>query len=104
MARPKSPKAPDADTLRKLYLQQSKSMREVARDLGLHPDTVHYWLKKYKIETRSNVRKSQLLNVPLGELNKKVMRLGIRGFARELGLSEGAVRHHLKIRRAKADA
>ncbi len=99
MGRPAKAKKPSKEKLQTLYANQSKSIREVARELKLHPDTVHYWLKKYGIQTRSKVRRSQLLHIPLEEMEKNVTELGIRGYARVLGLSEGTVRHHLKVRR-----
>lgn len=102
MGKPLVPKKPSRAKLIKLYIKESKSIRAVASELGLHPDTVHYWLKKYGVETRSKTRKSQLLSVSLDEIEKKISKIGIRGYARELGLSDGTIRHHLKIRRNKS--
>ena len=98
--RPKIGKKPRKVELQRLYASEDKSIREVAARLGLHPDTIHYWLKKYGIKTRSKARKSRLLSIPLEEIERNLAKLGIRGYARKLGLSEGTIRHHLKARRS----
>ena len=102
--KPAAGKKPEKTELKKLYLKESRSIRAVAKELNLHPDTVHYWLKKYGIQTRNKARKSQLVIIPLEEIEKNVRELGIRGYARELGISEGTVRHHLKVRKDKIKA
>ena len=104
MGSPKVSKKLDRKTLLKLYAEQLKSIRGVAKELNLHPDTVHYWLKKYGIQTREKTRKSQLSTIQVEEIERKVRELGIRGYARELGISEGTVRHHLKVRRGETNA
>lgn len=98
--RPKIGKNPRKAELRRLYAKEGKSIREIAGQLGLHPATIHYWLKKYNIKTRSKARKSRLLSIPLEEIERNLAKLGIRGYARKLGLSEGTIRHHLKTRRS----
>jgi len=99
MGRPKASKKPDASTLRKLYLEQAKSIRRVAKELSLHPDTVHYWLKKYGIPARTMAKRSKLLKYGLSELAEGVRNKGIRGYARELGVDESTLRHHLQVRK-----
>ena len=79
MGKPKFSKKPDKETLLNLYVKQSKSIRAVAEELSLHADTVHYWLEKYGIKTRSKARKSQLIHIPLEEIEGNIKELGIRG-------------------------
>lgn len=98
--RPKISKNPNKIELQRLYAKDGKSIRQIAAHLGLHPDTIHYWLKKYGIKTRSKARKSRLLGISLGEIERNLAKLGIRGYARKLGLSEGTIRHHLKVRKS----
>lgn len=86
------------EILHKLYEEEKKSIRQIANELGCHPDTVHYWLKKHMIKTRSKTRKSQLQKIPLDEIKRKINEFGIRGYARKIGISEGTIRHHLKVR------
>ncbi len=98
--RPIIGKNPRKVQLQKLYAREDKSIREIGGQLSLHPDTIHYWLKKYGIKTRSKARKSRLLSISLGEIERNLAKLGIRGYARKLGLSEGTIRHHLKVRKS----
>jgi len=95
---------PGREELVRLYADESRSIREIAEIFGSKKDTVHYWLKKYGIFARNNASRSRLRNISLGEIEKKIRELGIRGYARELGVAEGTVRHHLKVRRAKITA
>jgi len=94
----KGPK-PERFELKKLYENEGKSVREIAEILGCTKDMVHRSLKEYGIETRTNKRRSQLKDIKLLTLEKEIKRKGIRGYARELGLNESTLRHHLKIRR-----
>jgi len=82
--------------LQKLYKEDKKSIRQIANELGYHPDTVHYWLKKHMIKTRSKTRKSQLQKIPIDEIKKKINEFGIRGYSKQLGIAEGTIRHYLK--------
>ena len=102
--RPSSGVKPDRDELFELYVQQKLSIREIAEIKRRKKDVIHYWLKKYRLQARSNVSRSQLRNIPLAEIERKIQELGIRGYAREKGIAEGTIRHHLKARRAKDDA
>jgi len=58
--RPKIDKKPRKAELQRLYAKELKSIRETACQLCLHPDTIHYWLKKYGIKTRSMAKRSKL--------------------------------------------
>ena len=55
--RTKIGKKPSKAELQRLYAREGKSIREIAGQLGLHPDTIHYWLKKYDIKTRSMAKR-----------------------------------------------
>jgi len=96
MGRPRYPKKPAEKALRKLYVEQQKPIREVAKELSLHPDTVHYWLKKYEIPTRAMVKRSKLLKYSLSELKEGVKKKGIRGYARELGVNASTLSRFLR--------
>jgi transposase-like protein len=96
--RPSTGIKPEKEKLVQLYIQESWSIREIAQALGCKKDVVHYWLRKYGIQARSNASRSQLRNIPFEEIEKKIEELGIRGYARALGVAEGTVRHHLKVR------
>lgn len=90
---------PKKTELEKLYIKESKSIREVANILGCSKDMVYRSLKECGIETRTNKRRSKLKDIKLPTLENEVRRKGIRGYARELGVDESTIRHHLKIRK-----
>ena len=82
--------------LERLYVQESQSIREIAEMLGCKKDMVHYWLKKYGIPTRTMTKRSKLLKYSLSELKKGVKKIGIRGYARELGVNASTLSRFLR--------
>ena len=98
LGRPKISKNPNKIELQRLYAKDGKSIRQIAAHLGLHPDTIHYWLKKYGIKTRSKAKRSKLRKYNRSSLEKGVKEYGIRGYAKQLGVHESTLRHHLKVR------
>lgn len=97
--RPSTGKQPAKEDLVHLYVREGKSIREIAEILGCKKDVVHYWLKKYGIETRTKAKRSKLLKYSLSELKEGIKKKGIRGHARELGIDESTLRHHLQVRK-----
>jgi len=96
--RPKIGKNPRKVELQRLYAREGKSIREIASHLGLHPDTIHYWLKKYGIKTRSMAKRSKLRKYKHSTLEEGIREYGIRGYAKQLEVHESTLRHHLKVR------
>ena len=90
---------PEKLLLQKLYVKESKSIRAIAEFLGCTKDMVYRSLKEYEIETRPNKRRSQLKDIKSSVLEKESKKKGIRGYAREIGVDESTLRHHLKLRR-----
>lgn len=86
--------------LKKLYVKEGKSAREVARILGCSKDLIYRALQEYEIEVRARTRRSLLLQYPLADLKAAVKEKGLRGYARELGINPGTLLHHLKERGA----
>lgn len=99
--RPSAGPAPSKEDLVRLYVKEGKSIREVADVLGCSKDIVHARLKDFGIAVRSRARRSGLRKIPLRELKAAVRAKGISGVARDLGVDEGTVRHHLKVRLGK---
>ncbi|MCG2815408.1 MAG: hypothetical protein L6425_05700 [Candidatus Aminicenantes bacterium] len=97
---PAGPKPAKADLVR-LYVKEERSVRDVAATLGCSKDVVHRAMKQYAIEVRTSARRSILLKYRLTDLKAGVRGKGIRGYARELGIDEGTLRHHLKTRKGK---
>jgi hypothetical protein len=98
--RPAIGPAPSKVDLVKLYVGEARSVRDIAAALGCSKDAVHRGLKAYRIEARTNASRSRLRTIELSTLEEAVRIKGIRGYARELGMTEGALRHHLKVRKA----
>jgi len=96
--RPPLGPAPSKADLVRLYVKEGQSVRDVAAALGCSKDAVHRGLRKYGIDARANVSRSKLLKYSLTDLKAAVKTKGIRGTARDLGVNEGTVRHHLKKR------
>ena len=97
--RPSSGVKPEKGKLIQLYVLDSRSIRDISAVLGCSKDVVHYWLKKYGIETRTRAKRSKLLKYSLSELKNRVKEKGTRGYARELGVDESTLRHHLQVRK-----
>lgn len=97
--RPSLGKKPDKKELIKLYKKESRSIREIAEILKCSKDMIYRSLKEYKIEIRKNKRRSALHKYKLSFLENGIKEKGIRGFARDLKISEGALRHHMKVRK-----
>lgn len=97
--RPPSGRAPSKKDLLRLYAEERKSIREIAEDLGYSKDMVARALRSYGIHARTNASRSRLRTIDLSVLEEAVRDKGIRGYARELGINEGTLRHHLKVRK-----
>ncbi|GAH79284.1 unnamed protein product [marine sediment metagenome] len=97
--RPKIGKNPRKIELQRLYAREGKSIREIAAHLGLHPDTIHYWLKKYDMKTRSMAKRSKLRKYKRSALEEGISEYGIRGYAKQLRVHESTLRHHLKVKK-----
>jgi len=97
--RPPAGPAPSKADLVKLYVEEGHAIRDIAAVAGCSKDMVHRTLKKYGIGARPNASRSKLRTIPLRDLKAALREKGIRGTARDLGVDEGTVRHHMKVRR-----
>ena len=98
MNKPVKGKKPSKTELIKLYTRQFLSIREVAEAVECSKDMVYRSLQEYGIQIRTNKRRSILKKYKLSELERGIRSKGIRGHARELGVDESTLRHHLKVR------
>jgi len=96
--RPAIGRKTDKKELKRLYVKEFKSIREVAEALRCTKDMVYRSLKEYGIPMRTNKRRSILRKYKLAELERGIRSKGIRGHARELGVDESTLRHYLKVR------
>jgi len=99
LTKPAKGEKPAKAILQRLYVKQSNSIREIAESLGCTKDMVYRSLKEYGIETRNNKRRSRLKDIKLSTLKKEIKSKSIRGYARELGVDESTLRHHMKVRK-----
>lgn len=91
-------KRPEKAELKKLYIKESKSIREIAETLGCSKDMVYRVLKEYGIERRPHTKESKLSKYTLIELLDIVSSEGYRGAARSLGVGYTTLRLYLKRR------
>jgi len=89
---------PSKAVLRRLYVTESRSIREIGNLQGCTKDMVARALKEYGIEARTNASRSRLRTIPLQDLEAAIRDKGLRGAARDLGVDHSTLRHHLKVR------
>jgi len=94
--RPAKGKKPSKKKIIELYIEDEKSIREVADELGCTKDMVYRALADYGIKARSNASRSKLRTIPLRDLEASIQKKGIRGTASEMGIHENTLRHYLK--------
>ena len=88
---------PSKKELLKLYVKESKPIREVAEKIGCTKDMIFRSLKEYAIETRGPVKGTKLWNYDLETLEKCMKDKGTREFAREIGVLESTLRYHVNL-------
>ncbi|MCW4043141.1 MAG: hypothetical protein NWE90_05400 [Candidatus Bathyarchaeota archaeon] len=89
-------KKPNKTELRKLYIKESKSIREIADILGCSKDMVYRALKEYGIRKDFITRKRKLSEATLGFLKKEFKTKSKKKVAVELGVSKSGLYKHLK--------
>lgn len=95
--RPGIGKKPLKKELQRLYIKESRSIRDVAKILGCSKDMVFDTLKEYGTERRNQgVKRSRLQDFKISFLEKEVRKKGVRGLARELEVHENTLRYYLK--------
>jgi len=100
--KPSLGKKPSKAELKKLYIKESKSIREVAEILGCTKDMVYRSLKEYRFELIPGFNRSKLRKYKLSVLEEGVRDKGVRGYAKELGVHENTLRYYLNgVRKGK---
>lgn len=89
---------PSKADLKKLYIRESKSIREVADVLGCSKDMVYRSLKEYGIELGSKTRRSQLRVYDLGYLRSEIYSKGYKQVAADLGVGVTTLRDYMKTK------
>lgn len=94
--RPSSSKKPSKAELKRLYVKESKSIREIAYSLDCSKDMVHRALQEYGINRRSKTRRSQLRIYELDFLESEVSKKGYRQVVAELGIGVTTLRDYIR--------
>ncbi len=92
---------PSRAALVRLYVEGNQTARDVAAALGCSKDMVIRSLADYGIKVRTRTKRSKLLAIALDVLEAGVRDKGVRGYARDIGVDESTLRHHLKVRRCQ---
>ena len=97
--RPTTSRKPGKAELKRLYVKESRSIREAAEILGCSKDMVYESLKEYGIERRSRIKKSKLSSHNINFLIEEVNKKGYRKTAHHLGISTTALWSYMKRRK-----
>ncbi len=89
-------KRPEKVELKKLYVKESKSIREIAETLGCSKDMVYRSLGKYGLEVRSKTRRSQLRVYEIDYLRDEIKNKGYKQVAVELGVGVTTLRDYIR--------
>lgn len=89
-------KKPGKAELRRLYIKESKSIREISHSLGCSKDMVYRALKEYGIRKGFTTRKRKLSEATLTFLKKEFKTKSKKKVAKELGVSKSGLYKHLK--------
>ncbi len=94
--RPSKGEKPSESELKRLYIKESRSIREVAEALRCSKDMVYRSLKEYGIELRSKTRKSQLRVYELDYLRREIDSKGHKQVAADLGVGITTLREFIR--------
>jgi len=89
---------PSKSELKKLYIKESRSIREAAELLGCSKDMIYRAMKEYGIERRLGDKRSRLRYYKPSYLRKEVKEKGSERVAEELGVTTRTLRKHKKER------
>ncbi len=97
MSKPaKGPKPSKAD-LKRLYIKESRSVRNIAELLGCSKDMVYRALTEHGIERRTHTNKrSQLEEYDLNTLKRDIRSKGYNQVAADLGVHNATLRRHIE--------
>ena len=93
--RPAIGKMPDKENLKRLYIKESKSIRQVAEVMRCSKDMVHRALREHGIEPRERLKRSKLRSHDLNWLKTEIGAKGVKQVAEELGVGVTTLRDFL---------
>ncbi len=99
--RPSIGKKPEKPELKKFYIKEARSIREIAEILGCSKDLVYRSLKEYGIERRERLHKSKLNKYSFDFLEGEVKNKGFKQTALDLEVNVHTLRVHFNRRKNK---
>ena len=87
---------PSKPELKRLYVKESRSIREVAEILGCSKDMVYRGLQEYGIELRAGIRRSRLKEYRPEDLRRRSRQEGTAHVAQDLGVAISTLRDYMK--------
>ena len=99
--KPSIGRKPERKKLQRLYIKESKSIREVAKVLGCSKDMVYRTLQEYGIKRRERLYNSILNKYSLEYLKKEVKNKGFKQVAFDLKVDVHTLRVHFNRRKNK---
>jgi len=97
--RPAVGRKPGKKELQRLYIKESQSIRDIANILDCSKDIVFRALKEYRIERRSQAKRSKLLSQDIKFLEKKIQEKGYRKVAKGLDINHTTLMRFMKKRK-----
>jgi len=94
--KPSMGKKPEKTELKKLYIKESKSIREASEILGCTKDMVYRALQEFGIERHPNTRRTKLERFDLEFIRDTVKMKGYRKGAQELGVDKSTLYRYLR--------
>jgi len=91
-------KKPGKLELKKLYIKETRSIREIAEMLECSKDMVYRSLKEYNIERRPGFNRSKLRLYDLAFLKREIRKKSYKEVSKELGVDISTMRKHIKKR------
>lgn len=97
MSKPARGKKPKKTDLKRLYINEKRSIRNIAALIGCSKDMVYRALNEYKIQIRDHTEKrSQLHDYDLPTLKKEIKIKGFNQVATELGVYNMTLRRYIE--------
>lgn len=93
--RPSIGTKPKRNELQRLYIKESKSIREVAEILGCSKDMVYRSLNEHAIERRPDNKRSKLRNYDKAFLKREIKQKGITQTAKELAVNISTLKKYI---------
>jgi len=93
--RPTKSKKPSKAQLQKLYIKESRSIREIANILGCSKDIVYRSLKEHGINTRRGYKRSKLRKYRTDFIIQEIKKNGFKNTAIKLNIDVSSLRRYI---------